>query len=395
MAVATKLQAQATLYLTWLMFIPLVIVIIIIGLAMHATYHNCDPLISGAIKSGDQIVPYYILDLLGEYKGVPGLLTASIFAAALSSVSAVCNSLAAVWLEDVILPAIKAHRGIIPSDKKKRWIAVGLVIFFGLVTIGLSFLASSFTSKLVQATGTIWGVLGGPLGGIFVMGFFLPFCNSAGAISGMIGGVIFALWVSLGSVIYSPTPTTLNITPNMTVCHIPLARLKELAISKQATTPAPPALIDLYSVSYAWYGVIGMGSCIIIGIVVSLATIWIKKCRPRLARELMFLCCCENAVFRLYKAPNSYEFNNTEKSTDNDVNECHVGGSNSTANIICIQEVDSNGTSIEQPDVAIEKSEEWDGDYENTAFENDEYNTDNGSINKNYNYNNEECAVAF
>lgn len=53
------------------------------------------------------------------------------------------------------------------------------VIFFGLVTIGLSFLASKFTSKLIQATGTIWGVLGGPLGGIFVMGFFMPFVNSA------------------------------------------------------------------------------------------------------------------------------------------------------------------------------------------------------------------------
>jgi hypothetical protein len=53
------------------------------------------------------------------------------------------------------------------------------VIFFGILTIGLSFLASKFTDQLVQATGTIWGVIGGPLAGIFVMGFFLPFCNSA------------------------------------------------------------------------------------------------------------------------------------------------------------------------------------------------------------------------
>jgi hypothetical protein len=54
-----------------------------------------------------------------------------------------------------------------------------VVMFFGLLTIGLSFLASKFTDKLIQATGTIWGVIGGPLAGIFVMGFFLPFCNSA------------------------------------------------------------------------------------------------------------------------------------------------------------------------------------------------------------------------
>jgi len=52
------------------------------------------------------------------------------------------------------------------------------VIFFGALTIGLSFLASLFTAQLVQATNTIWGVLGGPLSGIFIMGFLLPFCNS-------------------------------------------------------------------------------------------------------------------------------------------------------------------------------------------------------------------------
>ena len=53
------------------------------------------------------------------------------------------------------------------------------VIVFGLATIGLSFLASVFSSVLVQATSTIWGVLGGPLAGIFIMGFFIPFANSA------------------------------------------------------------------------------------------------------------------------------------------------------------------------------------------------------------------------
>lgn len=53
------------------------------------------------------------------------------------------------------------------------------VIFFGLLTIGLTYAADKFTSKLVQATGTIWGVIDGPLAGIFIAGFFIPFCNSA------------------------------------------------------------------------------------------------------------------------------------------------------------------------------------------------------------------------
>jgi hypothetical protein len=58
------------------------------------------------------------------------------------------------------------------------FVPFGAVIFFGAITVALSFAASKFTSKLIQATATVWGVFGGPLAGIFVMGFFLPFCNS-------------------------------------------------------------------------------------------------------------------------------------------------------------------------------------------------------------------------
>jgi len=53
------------------------------------------------------------------------------------------------------------------------------VFFFGTLALALSFVASYFTSKIIQAAATVWGVLGCPIGGIFVMGFFMPFCNSA------------------------------------------------------------------------------------------------------------------------------------------------------------------------------------------------------------------------
>jgi len=53
------------------------------------------------------------------------------------------------------------------------------VFFFGTLAIALSFMTSYFTSKIVQAAATIFGVLGCPIVGIFIMGFFMPFCNSA------------------------------------------------------------------------------------------------------------------------------------------------------------------------------------------------------------------------
>ena len=52
------------------------------------------------------------------------------------------------------------------------------VSFFGVLTIGLSFVASFVTSKLIQTAGLVFGVLGSPLGGVFIMGLYVPFCNS-------------------------------------------------------------------------------------------------------------------------------------------------------------------------------------------------------------------------
>ncbi|ELU11202.1 hypothetical protein CAPTEDRAFT_203318, partial [Capitella teleta] len=67
-------------------------------------FYEFDPLIQGRMTKGDQIVPLFLIDILGDHAGVPGLIIAAIFAAALSSVSSAVNSLAALTLEDFIKP---------------------------------------------------------------------------------------------------------------------------------------------------------------------------------------------------------------------------------------------------------------------------------------------------
>jgi sodium-coupled monocarboxylate transporter 8/12 len=49
-------------------------------------------------------MPLYVMDMLSDYPGVPGLFIAGIFSAGLSTISATVNSLAAVILEDYIKP---------------------------------------------------------------------------------------------------------------------------------------------------------------------------------------------------------------------------------------------------------------------------------------------------
>lgn len=47
-------------------------------------------------------MPYYVVDTMGSVAGLSGLFVAGIFSAALSTVSAAVNSLAAVSMEDYV-----------------------------------------------------------------------------------------------------------------------------------------------------------------------------------------------------------------------------------------------------------------------------------------------------
>jgi solute carrier family 5 (sodium-coupled monocarboxylate transporter), member 8/12 len=79
------------------------------GLLIYATYQNCDPLTTKLAQAKDQLLPLYVMDILGEYPGLPGLFVAGVFSAALSSLSTGLNSMSAVVLEDFFKPFTKTN----------------------------------------------------------------------------------------------------------------------------------------------------------------------------------------------------------------------------------------------------------------------------------------------
>lgn len=93
------------------------------GLTIYAKYHLCDPVKSGGIAINDQVgtniqrthsmihttayacfkfqlMPFFVVDTMGNVPGLTGLFIAGLYSAALSTVSATINSLAAVTIED-------------------------------------------------------------------------------------------------------------------------------------------------------------------------------------------------------------------------------------------------------------------------------------------------------
>ncbi|KAG8266488.1 putative sodium-dependent multivitamin transporter [Homalodisca vitripennis] len=166
------------------------------GLSIFAAYSDCDPITSGRIKIRDELVPLFVVESLGEYPGLAGLFIAGIFSAALSSVSATTNSLAAVTVEDYIKPLYMwLHEKPFPEGRTTI-LSKMLAMTYGIICVLLGFLAR-FVDGILQAAISIIGVVGGPLLGTFTLGMFIPAANEPGVLAGMVAGVLCSLWVSL------------------------------------------------------------------------------------------------------------------------------------------------------------------------------------------------------
>uniref|UniRef100_A0A8D0GF13 Solute carrier family 5 member 8 n=1 Tax=Sphenodon punctatus TaxID=8508 RepID=A0A8D0GF13_SPHPU len=237
------------------------------------------------------LMPYLVLDILQGFPGMPGLFVASAYSGTLSTVSSSINALAAVTVEDLIKPSFKSL-----SEKKLSWISKGTSLFYGGLCIAMAALAS-LLGGLLQAALSIFGMVGGPLLGLFTLGILCPFANPAGAFVGLIGGFTISLWVGIGSQIYHPLPERtmpLNLTTigcdklnwtSATEMPIPTTFFLETHAAER------PALADYwYSMSYLYFSTLGTLITIAVGIVVSLLTG--TYAHPRVALPSLCSACC-------------------------------------------------------------------------------------------------------
>ncbi|KPI97553.1 Sodium-coupled monocarboxylate transporter 1 [Papilio xuthus] len=163
------------------------------GLLAFARYHDCDPVNSKLVLAKDQLLPLLVMDILGDWNGLPGLFVAGVFSAALSSLSTGLNSMSAVVLEDFWKPFFRPL-----SDKETQVLIRTVVVVLGVICVGLVFVVEKLGSVL-QLTMSLSSASMGPLAGIFSMGIFLPFIDSTSALSGGAVGLVSAWWVAAHS----------------------------------------------------------------------------------------------------------------------------------------------------------------------------------------------------
>ncbi|XP_070815369.1 sodium-coupled monocarboxylate transporter 1 [Chaetodon trifascialis] len=266
-------HAKMSLYLNMVGLWLTVSLAMLSGLTMFSIYKNCDPLTNGDVGTTDQLLPYLVMDILEAYPGVPGLFVAAAYSGTLSTVSSSINALVAVTVEDFIFPVCKNL-----TEKQVKWMNMGLSVFFGALCIGMAGVASLMGSVL-QAALSIFGMISGPLLGLYLLGMLFRTSNSIGGITGMIIGLVMTLWVGIGGQIYPPTADKTNPLPVTTIgCNNTSQNSPTTApwTSPVTLTPPsddrPPLADSWYSLSYLYLALLGVLTTMAAGLLVSMIT---------------------------------------------------------------------------------------------------------------------------
>lgn len=139
------------------------------GLLIYATYYDCDPLTTKLAKAKDQLLPLLVMDVLGDFPGLPGLFVAGVFSAALSSLSTGLNSMSAVILQDFFKVYSKKEL----TERQTAYTMRLAVAIFGAICVALVFVVEHLGSVL-QLSASLGSISNGPLLGIFTIGVLLP-----------------------------------------------------------------------------------------------------------------------------------------------------------------------------------------------------------------------------
>ncbi|XP_019638106.1 PREDICTED: sodium-coupled monocarboxylate transporter 1-like [Branchiostoma belcheri] len=295
-------KAQTALYLNVPGLFVIVTLASLCGLVMYALNRECDPVTAEYLKTSDQLMPYTVMMLLSWLPGLPGVFVSAVFAGALSTMSSGLNSLAAVTLEDFIKPFKKDL-----SERQYTNISKVLVAVYGALMILLAW-ASSFMGAVLQAALGMFGMVGGPLLGVFSLGIFFPCANTVGAVVGIICGFLMTFWVGIGAQIYKPIVPR----PPVTIAGCPLANHTDSNFTTStvsmvtdllgttsvedlvASTEERPAIAEFYNISYLWYGVLAVFVVVTVGLIVSFITGPQNPAEldPRLITPLFDTACC-------------------------------------------------------------------------------------------------------
>ena len=195
MASKSDKDAKRSALIGGLMYVPVSALFLFIGTALFAYYQEVAELpreLLDANKS-DRIFPYFIVNVLPA--GISGLLVASIFAAGMSTISTSFNSSATVFLTDYYNKYF-VKRATDKQGVRVLYVASAVISVVGIL-IGIAMIN---VKSALDAWWKLASIFSGGMLGLFLLGIISKTRNVAGAVVGVVVGLLVILWLSLSNV---------------------------------------------------------------------------------------------------------------------------------------------------------------------------------------------------
>ena len=195
-------DGQKILFINGIVRFPIVLLYCMVGVGIGA-FASSNPNFleniptSNGIQNFNLAVPIFLMRELPI--GLVGLSLVALFAAAMSSLDSVINSLSATTLEDFVR-YLKPYW--VDTAEKELLVSRYLTMLWGSMALALSFYVGDIASTVIVAINKIGSMMNGPVLGTFLLGIFTKRANGQGACIGLISGILSNLyfWVYMAGV---------------------------------------------------------------------------------------------------------------------------------------------------------------------------------------------------
>lgn len=182
-------SAGRSIMMNGIMSVVISVAFYAIGTGLYTFYKTHPAALDVTMAKGDAILPFFMMSQMPS--GVAGLLIAAIFAATMSTISSNINSIATAFSIDFYRRFRRSA-----SDASVVRVARRACVVSGLIGLGLALVMVTWNIlSLLDYFNTILGLLSSGLGGLFLMGIFMPRIDGRAALVGFLSGTaaVFAL----------------------------------------------------------------------------------------------------------------------------------------------------------------------------------------------------------
>jgi SSS family solute:Na+ symporter len=170
--------------------IPVWTLFMLMGTLLWSYYRLTGEVLPSHIQKADQVFPYFISTHI--HAGLAGFFLASLFGAAMATLSSDLSCLSVVGVEDF-------YRRIFPHSSDRARLTMGklLVAIYGAFGIVSAVALAKSSGTALSLWYTLSAILAGGLAGLFLLAFFSKRANRTGAYIGIAANLVFTTWATL------------------------------------------------------------------------------------------------------------------------------------------------------------------------------------------------------